>query len=199
MFKHLQQTVLALTLTAGISLSAYAQPPEDAKGPHEAPHEAGPGPACAPTPAPPFGHGPMDGPMHGPGPMPDMPFGQTHGPMEHPGIMPELAPPLFLLGLDLSEAQQDKIFNIQLANAPLLREQEKHAHKSGKELHGLLEQDQYDEAKIKALAEVQAHAVAQLEVLHARSMHQILAVLTPEQKTKLNAMKEKFAGPHHGE
>jgi Spy/CpxP family protein refolding chaperone len=175
MIKQLQQTVLALSLTAGISLSGYAQPPEDATGPH------GPGPACAP----PFEIGPVHGPMA--------------GPMEHPGMMPELAPPPFLFGLDLNDVQQDKIFNIQLANAPLVRDQEKLARKAGRELHDLLEQDQYEEAKIKSLAETQAHALAQLEVLHARGMHQILAVLTAEQKTKLNAMKEKFAGPHHGE
>jgi Spy/CpxP family protein refolding chaperone len=192
MIKHLQQTVLAMSLAAGISLSAYAQPPEDAKGPHDF-GAGGPGPACAAA----FGHGPesgvQDGPMHG------MPPAWPHGPMEHPGMEPELGPPPFLFGLDLNEGQQDKIFSIQLANAPLLREQEKLAHKNGRELHALLEQDQYDEAKVKSLAEAQAHAMAQLEVLHARGMHQILAVLTPEQKTKLNAMKEKFAGPHHGE
>jgi protein CpxP len=179
MIKKLRQAVLALSLTAGISLSGYAQLPDDAKGPYE----SGPGPACSPA----FGPARQSGPMHGP------------DQMEHPGMMPELAPPPFLLDLDLSEAQQDRIFNIQLANAPLLREQEKFVHKSSKELRALMEQDQYDEAKIKSLAEAQAHAMAQLQVLRAHGMHQILAVLTPEQKTKLNANKEKIAGQHHGE
>ncbi|HEX7641139.1 MAG TPA: Spy/CpxP family protein refolding chaperone [Burkholderiaceae bacterium] len=132
---------------------------------------------------------------HGQGPA-EMPPG-PHGGMPHPGMMPELAPPPFLHGLDLSETQQDKIFAIMLAEAPLVHEQEKLAHKNGKELHTLLEQDQYDEGKIKSLAEAQSHAMAQLMVLHARGMHQILAVLTPEQKTQLNAMKEKFAGQRH--
>lgn len=196
MIKHLQQTVLAMSLAAGISLPAYAQPPEDAKGPHDF-GAGGPAAACAPA----FDHGPGFGPQDGPqdGPLHGMPSDGPHGPMEHPGMGPELGPPHFLFGLDLSEAQQDKIFNIQLANAPLLREQEKLAHRNGKELHALLEQDQYDEGRIKSLADAQAHAMAQLAVLHARGMHQILAVLTPEQKTKLNAMKEKFAGPQHGD
>jgi len=133
------------------------------------------------------------------GPAPaELPPG-PHGAMPQPGMMPELAPPPFLHGLDLSEAQQDKIFSILLAEAPLLHEQQKLAHKNGKELHAFLEQDQYDEGKIKLLAEAQSHAMAQLMVLHARSMHQILAVLTPEQRAQLNAMKEKFADKHCGE
>ncbi len=135
------------------------------------------------------------------GPAMEMPPG-PHGDLPQPGMMPELAPPPFLHGLDLSEAQQDRIFNILLADAPLLREQEKLAHKSGQELHALLEQDQFDEGKIKSLADAQARAMAQLMVLHARGMHQILAVLTPEQRTQLKDMKDKFdkfAGPRHGE
>jgi Spy/CpxP family protein refolding chaperone len=180
MIKFLQQSVLAIGLTAGISFGACAQPPEDGMGPH--------GPGQGPD-APHAGMPPQG--MSAPGmPMPGMP---------HPDMMPELAPPPFLLGLDLSEAQQDKVFNILLANAPLVHEQEKLAHKNGKELHALLEQDQYDEAKIKSLAEAEAHARAQLMVLHARGMHQILALLTPEQRAKLDAEKAKFAGPHHGD
>jgi protein CpxP len=164
MIKFLQHAVLSIGFTAGVSLAACAQPPEDAMGPH--------------------------------GPAMEMP---QHGGMPQPGMIPELAPPPFLHGLDLSDAQQDKIFSILLANAPLVHEQEKLAHKSGQELHAMLEQDQYDEGKIKSLADTQAHAMAQLMVLHARGMHQILAVLTTEQRTQLNAMKEKFAGQHHGE
>ncbi len=165
MIKFLQQTLLTCGITAGISLAACAQPPEDAPGLH--------------------------------GPMQEAPAG-PHGIMAQPGMMPALAPPPFLHGLDLSEAQQDKVFAILLANAPLIHEQEKLAHKSGKELHALLDSDQYDEGKIKALADTEAHAMAQLMLLHARGMHQILALLTPEQRTQLNAMKEKFPGPHPG-
>ena len=138
-------------------------------------------------------------PEDGMGPHGSAPAEMPPGPpgMPHPGMMPELAPPPFLHGLDLSETQQDKIFSIMLAEAPLVHEQEKLARKNGKELHTLLEQDQYDEGKVKALAEAQSHAMAQLMVLHVRGMHQILALLTPEQKAKLETMKEKFAGMHH--
>jgi len=134
------------------------------------------------------------------GPAQEMPPGPPFPPGAHgPMMMPELAPPPFLQGLDLSEAQQDKVFAILLADAPLAREQEKLAQKSGKELHALLEQDQYDEGKIKSLAETQARAMAQLMVLHARSMHQILAVLTPEQRTQLKAMKDQPPMMHHAD
>jgi len=166
MIKFLQQALMAIGFTAGVSLAASAQPPEEAMAPRS--------PAMEMPPA-------------------------LHGGMPHPGMMPELAPPPFLHWLNLSEAQEDKIFNIMLGDAPLVHEQEKLAHKSSQELHALLEQDRYDEGKIKSLTDMQAQAIAQLMMLHARGMHQILAVLTPEQRIQLKAMEEKFSPAHQGE
>lgn len=183
MKKILQQTALAISLMAGISLAAHAQPlmeTMDQHGPDFGPGaHAGPGGPGGPGPGP-------GGPGFGPGPDFD------HGPHGMGEMMPQLAPPPFLFGLDLSDAQQDKVFAILLAAAPQVHEQEKLAHKSGQELHALLDPDQYDEAKLKSAAEAEARAKAQLLVLHARTMHQILAVLTPEQHARLQAMKEKF-------
>ena len=185
MKKIMQQTALAISLLAGVSLAAHALPlmeTIDQHGPGFGPGQDGPGGPGGPG----FGPG-----MPGPGP--------EHGPHGLPDMMPQLAPPPFLFGLDLTEAQQDKVFSILLANAPLVHEQEKLGHKSGQELHTLLEQDQYDEAKIKSAAEAEARAKAQLLVLHARTMHQILAVLTPEQHAKLQAMKDKFKEHRHAD
>ena len=71
---------------------------------------------------------PPEGAMGPHGPAQEMPPG-PHGPMPQPGMMSEFASPPFLQDLDLSEAQEDKIFAIVLAQAPLVREQEKLAHK----------------------------------------------------------------------
>jgi Spy/CpxP family protein refolding chaperone len=125
---------------------------------------------------------------HGPGPMgmpPMMP------PMGDP-FMEGMPPPPFLHDLNLTEAQQDKIFSILHNNAPLLREQSKLVKKSGDAIHEMADSANYDEAKLKALAESHARALAEIEVIHARSMHQIQALLTPEQHKQIDAMKAKF-------
>ena len=168
-----RQLLLATGLCLSISLCAFGQPPDEGIERCN---------AGAPPQAP--GH---DNPMHGPA---------TAIP---PGLMPlpGLTTPPFLHGIDLSEVQQDKVFALLLAAAPALREQEKLEHKSDKELHALLASSDFDEARIKTLAETHAHAMAQTLVLRARSMHQILAVLTPEQRAEVDAMRMKFEA-HQG-
>lgn len=131
---------------------------------------------------PPMGSGP--GPMGMPPPMDDM-FMQGFGPV-----------PPFLHDLALTEAQQDKVFAITHANAPSLREQSKIAKKSADALHELAESSSYDEAKLKTLSETNAHAMAELEMIHVRTMHQILALLTPDQRKQFDAMKTGF-NDHH--
>ena len=168
--KSLKQLLLAAGLAIGLSSFAYGEPPAEA-GDH-----------CAADAAPPMHHE-REGQPHGA----PMPMGMPAGAPMH-----EMEPPPFLHGLDLSEAQQDKLFALMLSNAPQLHEQEKALHKSADELHKFLSSGQYDEAKIKSLAEAHAHAMAQMVILHARSEHQVLALLTPEQRTQLDAMKAKF-------
>lgn len=124
-------------------------------GPHGAPEQGGPGRA------PGFGPGPGPGPGFGPG-----------------------RPPFFFHGLDLSEAQQDKIFAIVHAEAPYLREQSKAALKAREALHALASADQYDDAKAAALAKDLANAEANIALQHVRTQQKLLAVLTPEQRKK---------------
>ena len=52
---------------------------------------------------------------------------------------------------------------------------------------------QYDESKLKSLADAEARAMAQIKVAHASTMHQISLVLTPEQRTQLQSMKNEHA------
>lgn len=98
----------------------------------------------------------------------------------------------FLRGLDLSEAQRDKIFSILHAQAPLMREQAKTAHKVHEELRALVTSGDYDDAKAKALAESGARAMSEMALLHARRDHQIYALLTPEQHMQAEKMKADF-------
>ncbi|QKY09607.1 MULTISPECIES: Spy/CpxP family protein refolding chaperone [Janthinobacterium] len=103
------------------------------------------------------------------------PPGFGHGPGA-PGLPP------FLHGIDLSEAQQDKVFAATYAQAPLLREQEKIAFKAHAQLRALAGSSAYDDAKASALANTAAQAMAKISLQQARLEQQLLAVLTPEQR-----------------
>lgn len=121
------------------------------------------------------GHGPG---MHGDG----MPFEDMHG-----GMM------MRLHRLNLSEAQQDKLFNIMHAAAPQRREHMKAIRKAHEALAELTRAERFDEAKASALSRELGQAVAAQALLHARTMAQALAVLTPEQRAQL--ARRRTPGP----
>jgi periplasmic protein CpxP/Spy len=121
-----------------------------------------------------------------------------HRAMFPPGLPPGLpfaddAPvPPFLHDVTLSEAQQDKIFSIVHDAAPLLREQGKLAHKSAEAMHELETSGQYDETRLKLLADSNARAMAEIMMIHVRNTHQILALLTPDQRAQVDARKAEM-------
>lgn len=127
-----------------------------------------------------------DGPEHGPagrGP------GSPSGPGFHPGLPPVGGPgmggrPPFARGIELSEAQDDKVFAILHAQEPYLREQGKAAAKAHEALRALGSAAQYDDAKAAALAKDAATAMANIALQRVRTEQKLLAVLTPEQRTK---------------
>ncbi len=94
------------------------------------------------------------------------------------------APP-YLAGLHLSDDQQDKVFAILYAAAPAMREQSKALRKAHEALRDLNESLQYDENRVKGLADGAAQADSQLTVLRVRTEHEIFALLTPEQRKQL--------------
>ncbi|MDZ5633433.1 Spy/CpxP family protein refolding chaperone [Janthinobacterium sp. GMG1] len=103
--------------------------------------------------------------------------------------------PPFLRGMDLSEAQQDKIFAATYAQAPLLREQEKIAFKAHEQLRALAGSSAYDDAKASALASTAAQAMAKISLQQARLEQQLLAVLTPEQRQQAQQRQDSRPGP----
>ena len=137
--------------------------------------------ASAPDGPPPHA---MDGPPPGPG------FGP--GPGAGPG--PQGLPP-FLRGIDLSEAQQDKVFAATYAQAPLLREQQKIAFKAHAQLRAMAASSAYDDAQAGALASTAAQAMATISLQQARLEQQLLAVLTPEQRKQAQQRRASHPGP----
>ena len=107
-------------------------------------------------------------------------------------MLPMGGEPPFLHGLELSEAQQDKVFAILYAEAPYLRDQGKAARKAQEALRGLAQVAQYDDAKAATLAQGGAQAMANIALQHVRTEQKLLALLTPEQRKQLAERQ-----PHH--
>ncbi len=115
------------------------------------------------------------------------PLAPPDAPMMHPGPMAsgfERTPP-FLHGLQLSEEQNDKIFDLMHAQVPALRAKAKEARKAHEELHRLSLSVDFDEAKAKSLADAGARAMADMALMRTRVDHQIYRLLTPEQRRAL--------------
>lgn len=94
--------------------------------------------------------------------------------------------PPYLLGLQLDEAQRDKVFAVLHAQAPLLREQAKALHQAETALRALSFAAAFDDARARTLADASARAMAELTLLRARGDSQILAILTPEQRRRVD-------------
>ncbi|MRW93694.1 periplasmic heavy metal sensor [Duganella sp. FT80W] len=124
--------------------------------------------------------GPNGGPEHGPNGGPG--FGPGFGFGPGPGFGGGLSP--FFHGVELTEAQEDKIFAILHAEAPYLRDQGKAARKASEALRELAKADKYDDAKAAALAKEAATAEANIALQRVRTEQKLLAVLTPEQRKK---------------
>lgn len=127
------------------------------------------------------GRGPGPGPGPGPG---HMPGAGMRGQGMH-----------FLRGLDLSDSQEDKVFQLLHGQAPYLREQQRAHEKAVQALHDMRNADKFDDAAATRLAQAAAQAQANIMLAHVRTHHKVLALLTPEQRKQL---EERKARPHRG-
>jgi protein CpxP len=91
--------------------------------------------------------------------------------------------------LQLTEAQQDKLFALGHAAAPARRDREKAIRRAQDGLRELAESSHFDEAKAAALAQTLGQAFAAEEVDHAREQARFLALLTPEQRAAMQEEK----------
>lgn len=87
--------------------------------------------------------------------------------------------PPFISGLDLTESQQDKIFEVMHSQEPAMPEQHKAARKIIEEMNRLASSDHYN------LAE----AIADTLVQHAATEAKLLALLIPEQRKQASEMR----------
>ena len=124
---------------------------------------------------------PMQGPMG------------MHGPMGMGGGGPEM----MLRGLDLTEAQRDQIFKIHHDQAPAMYEQMKLMRRAREELTQAGKADRFDEARARQAADALARAVSTMAVMRAQTMNRVRAVLTSEQRRRLDERPQR-RGPAGG-
>lgn len=159
---------LAAALLAACCATTYAAGQADPQAQGGAP-SAGPGqPGLA------GGHGDRGGPgdHDGPGGHGGPGRGYGHGPDGHGPFR----------GLQLSEAQQDKLFAIEHAAEPQRRQLDKAVRRAHESLRDLRDASQFDEARAGAASREFGQAIAARELLEARVHAQAMAVLTPEQR-----------------
>jgi Spy/CpxP family protein refolding chaperone len=100
--------------------------------------------------------------------------------------------------LNLTEQQRDQIFKIHHDSVPAMREQMKVVEKARTDLRQIAMADKFDEAKARQAADIQAKAMANMAVMRAQTANRVRAVLTPEQRQKMDEMRNRRGGEQHG-
>ena len=95
-----------------------------------------------------------------------------------------------LRALGLSEAQRDQIFKIRHDQAPAFREQMKKVRAARESLQTLARADRLDDAAVRRAADAQAKAISDLAVLRVQTASRVRSVLTAEQKSRLDQMRQ---------
>lgn len=87
-----------------------------------------------------------------------------------------------LRGVELTDAQEDKVFAILHAEKPYLRDQAKTAAKAHEALRAMADAEKFDDAKAASLAQAAGTAMANIALQHVRTEQKLLAMLTSEQR-----------------
>lgn len=93
--------------------------------------------------------------------------------------------------LDLTQAQQDQIKTILDKEKPTVQPLMKQLMQAHQDLEKLEASGTFDEAKVRALAAQNTSTMTELIVQKARIHSELMQVLTPEQKTKLQQLHAK--------
>lgn len=103
-----------------------------------------------------------------------------------------------LRGLDLSDAQRDQIFELKHAQMPAMREQMKVVRGLRDQLRDAALAQTYDAAKVKALTEQQAEAMAGMMQMRLAHQHAVYQLLTPEQREALKQRRDARGDKRQG-
>ena len=97
----------------------------------------------------------------------------------------------FFKGLDLTEAQRDKMFEIKHALAPAKRTYFKESRKLRQQQKELVQSASYDSGKMKKLVEQETKLLAEHRLRMADAHNRMYQVLTEEQRKQLTERQEK--------
>ena len=97
----------------------------------------------------------------------------------------------FLRHLDLTEAQRDQAFKIFHEQAPAMRDRMKAARTAQQELRKAALSPSFDAARARELADTAGKAHADVALMRAEGMSKLVALLTPEQRAKLEDARER--------
>lgn len=109
----------------------------------------------------------------------------VHTPMRQPMS----AMPMYFKELDLTTEQQDKVKAIWAAQSDEMKVVWKQLRTNREAEQSLIEAPKFDTAKAQKMADADAKLIAQNNVTLLKSRHDIYQVLTPDQRTKLEAIR----------
>jgi periplasmic protein CpxP/Spy len=93
--------------------------------------------------------------------------------------------------LDLTDAQQAQAKEILAKEKPTIHPLMQQLAQTHHDMRQLSTSGNFDEAKAREIAAQQAQTMTELMVQHARIEAELVQILTPEQKTKLNQFMER--------
>lgn len=103
----------------------------------------------------------------------------------------------FLRGVRLTDAQRDQIFNLMHQQAPVMRDKAKALSRSRQELRALALSPQFDEARARSLSDGLAAGIADMAMTRARNANAVWQLLTPEQKSQVEARRLRAEAGEH--
>jgi protein CpxP len=124
---------------------------------------------------------------------PSQPAHQFHGRHHHGGMMG-----MPFHALNLSDAQKAQMKQIMTQERPTLKPLMQQMSQGQSQLRTLELSGNFDEAQARTIATQQSQTMTELTVQRARIESQMVQLLTPDQKTRLNQMlqhrAERFSG-----
>jgi Spy/CpxP family protein refolding chaperone len=100
--------------------------------------------------------------------------------------------------LNLTDAQKKDMFSIKLEERARMKPLVQNL-KAGRDQLRALPKGQFDEAKVRAIAKGHADIITELIVERQRMQSRMYAVLTPEQRAKVEQLSEEWKSHHEKE
>jgi Spy/CpxP family protein refolding chaperone len=114
-----------------------------------------------------------------------------HGYRHHDGMFGGHMLGFFSEYLDLTDAQRAQVKEIMAKEKPTLQPLFQQMAQGHRDLRQLEMSGTFDEAKVRALASQQAQTMTEVIVQKARIQSELVQILTPEQKAKMNQFMER--------